>query len=210
MELFERSCLLDIGQTHPSVSNIVKELKEAGLVSDSKSEDDRRATVILLTEKGENLKGKLYKAGADVEKIVASIESQSTDKLWQAIDNWEVALYERSFLERVADIRAAGDSRVVEIVDYRPEFLMTFKRLNIMWINSHWSLEPHDLEVLEGGEVVDMFFPRPALKCKSFRAGRSRLGRKPFRVREGMIWSHNRRHSRSESRCGPLHGGRVK
>ncbi len=44
--------------------------------------------------------------------------------------------------------KARHDSRNVEIVDYRHEYLMAFKRLNIMWINSHWSLEPHDLEVL--------------------------------------------------------------
>ena len=45
-----------IGQTHPSVSSIVKELKAAGLVSDGKSEEDRRATVIALTDRGMELR----------------------------------------------------------------------------------------------------------------------------------------------------------
>ena len=137
-----------IGQSHPSVSNIVKELKNAGLVTEGKSDEDRRTTIITLTEKGLDLKDKLIQVCKDVESIVQTIEIQSSDKLWLALDNWEKALAEKSLLKRVQDEKALRDKQVVEIVDYRPEYFMTFKRLNIMWINSHWSLEPHDLEVL--------------------------------------------------------------
>ncbi|WP_289744307.1 bifunctional helix-turn-helix transcriptional regulator/GNAT family N-acetyltransferase [Muribaculum intestinale] len=137
-----------IGQTHPSVSSIVKELKAAGLVSDGKSEEDRRATVIALTDRGMELRSKLHRVCTDVENAVRSIESQASNRLWQALDNWEDALAEKSLLKRVEEERTLHGSRNVEIVDYRPEHLMTFKRLNIMWINSHWSLEAHDLEVL--------------------------------------------------------------
>ena len=137
-----------IGQSHPSVSNIVKELKNAGLVTDGKSDEDRRTTIITLTGKGLDLKDKLIQVCKDVESIVRTIEIQSSDKLWLALDNWEKALAEKSLLKRVQDEKALRDKQVIKIVDYRPEYFMTFKRLNIMWINSHWSLEPHDLEVL--------------------------------------------------------------
>lgn len=142
-----------IGQTHPSVSNIVKELKTAGLVTDCKSDEDRRATIVALTPSGLDLKDRLQRACADVENVVRTIEAGSADKLWLAIDSWENALSEKSLLKRVADEKASHDSRQIEITDYRPEHLMTFKRLNIMWINSHWSLEPHDLEVLNDPEA---------------------------------------------------------
>ena len=137
-----------IGQSHPSVSNIVKELKNAGLVTEGKSDEDRRTTIITLTGKGLDLKDKLIQVCKDVESIVRTIEIQSSDKLWLALDNWEKALAEKSLLKRVQDEKALRDKQVIKIVDYRPEYFMTFKRLNIMWINSHWSLEPHDLEVL--------------------------------------------------------------
>lgn len=137
-----------IGQTHPSVSNIVKELKAAGLVNDAKSGEDRRATIVALTEKGMELRGLLRQVCDDVESVVRKIEAESPDKLWQALDSWENALSERSLLKRVAEEKESQVSRNIEVVDYRPEHLITFKRLNIMWINSHWSLEPHDLEVL--------------------------------------------------------------
>lgn len=137
-----------IGQTHPSVSNIVKELKAAGLVTDGKSDEDHRSTIVTFTDKGKEMMPRLRRVCDDVESVVRSIESQAADRLWQAIDNWERALSEKSLLKRVEEKKAARDSRLVEVVDYSPEYLMTFKRLNIMWINSHWSLEPHDLELL--------------------------------------------------------------
>lgn len=65
-----------------------------------------------------------------------------------ALDNWEASLAEKSLLKRVKEAKSRHDHTHVEVVDYQPEHLITFKRLNIMWINSHWSLEPHDLEVL--------------------------------------------------------------
>lgn len=137
-----------IGQTHPSVSNMVKEMSEAGLITYCKDESDRRATVLYLTDKGRALKNPLKRACADVESVVRSIDGTSDNKLWEAIGRWEEALLEKSLLTRVCEEKKRATARTVRIVDYAPEYLRVFKRLNIMWINSHWSLEPHDLEVL--------------------------------------------------------------
>ena len=137
-----------IGQTHPSVSNLVKDLVAAGLVEEAKNGSDRRTTLVRLTEKGLSLKPQLTKVSEDVRAVVAAIDSKATYKLWSAMDYWESCITEKSLFSRVADEKKRRESRTVEIVDYRPEHLAVFKRLNIMWINSHWSLEPHDLEVL--------------------------------------------------------------
>lgn len=142
-----------IGQTHPSVSNIVKELAAADLAAMEKARDDQRSTIVCLTAKGDELYSRMKRVCADVESVVEEIESQSPHKLWTAIDNWERALAEKSLLKRVMEMKNKKFVSVVEIVDYTPEYLMTFKRLNIMWINSHWSLEPHDLEVLNDPEA---------------------------------------------------------
>ncbi|MDE6486549.1 MAG: bifunctional helix-turn-helix transcriptional regulator/GNAT family N-acetyltransferase [Muribaculaceae bacterium] len=141
-----------IGQTHPSVSNLVKELTAAGLTEESKSGDDRRTTLVRLSAKGRKLEPQLMQVCEDVKAVVESIDSKATDRLWNAIGYWERCLDEKSLLARVADERKRRESDVVEIVDYSPEHLEVFKRLNIMWINSHWSLEPHDLEVLSSPE----------------------------------------------------------
>lgn len=137
-----------IGQTHPSVSNLVKDLITAGLVEETKDDTDRRTTHIRLTEKGLELKPQLAKISKDVRAVAEEIDSKATYRLWEAMDYWETCLAEKSLLSRVADEKKRRESRNIEIVDYRPEYLAVFKRLNIMWINSHWSLEPHDLEAL--------------------------------------------------------------
>lgn len=141
-----------IGQSHPSVCNIVRELKAEGIVTDTKDESDRRATCISLTEKGWSLQSGLREAEKDVRKAVEAIESDADHKLWDAMTVWEQKLSEKSLLKRVMEEKAANKDRKVDIVDYTDEYFMTFKRLNIMWINSHWSLEAHDLEVLNNPE----------------------------------------------------------
>lgn len=137
-----------IGQTHPSVSNIVKDLAAAGLVEETKDETDRRATLVKLTEKGMKLKPQLIEVSRDVRAVTAEIDSKTTSRLWPAMDYWENCITEKSLFSRVADEKKRRESRTIDIVDYSPQYLTVFKRLNIMWINSHWSLEPHDLEVL--------------------------------------------------------------
>ena len=141
-----------IGQTHPSVTNFVKDLVAAGLVEETRDSADRRTTLVKLTKKGVELKPRLTKVSEDVRTVVASIDSNATDKLWTAINHWERCIAEKSLLSRVAVEKERRESHIVEIVDYREEHLAVFKRLNIMWINSHWSLEPHDLEVLSSPE----------------------------------------------------------
>lgn len=136
-----------IGQSHPSVSTIVKEMNKAGLVVLSRDGTDRRSTFVKLTDYSDSLRGQLKNVCDDVAKAVEGIESPDC-RLWDAITNWENRLSEKSLLVHVSEIKTGRDAVKIEIVEYSPEYLATFKRLNIMWINSHWSLEAHDLEVL--------------------------------------------------------------
>lgn len=40
----------------------------------------------------------------------------------------------------------------MEIVDYTPQYKEDFKRLNVEWISTYFTLEPHDLEQLDDPE----------------------------------------------------------
>lgn len=141
-----------IGQTHPSVSNLVKEMASAGVITETRDDSDRRSTLVSLTEKGLSMRDSLLRACEDVREAVSAIDSQSENKMWDAIGFWEEKLEEKSLLTRVAEVKSRKKATKIEITDYSPEYLSVFKRLNIMWINSHWSLEPHDLEVLGNPE----------------------------------------------------------
>jgi len=42
----------------------------------------------------------------------------------------------------------------VQIVDYQTEYRDDFKRLNLVWIEKYFTVEPHDLEQLEHPETI--------------------------------------------------------
>ena len=142
----------EIGQSHPSVSTIVKEMVKAGLVFEPENNTDKRCTLITLTERGRDLGAELITQLRDVERAVEQLSLECENDLWAAISDWQKALKQKSMLERVKAIKKERENSEVEIVDYRPEHKAAFFDLNRRWIESHWELEPHDVEVLENPE----------------------------------------------------------
>lgn len=142
----------EIGQSHPSVSTIVKEMMKAGLVSGVDDKSDRRCTFITLTEYGKSLSQELMTQLRDVERAVEQISSECENDLWAAIADWEKALGRKSILERVKEIKERREHSEVEIVEYQPQYKKAFYELNRKWIELYWELESHDIEVLENPE----------------------------------------------------------
>lgn len=142
----------EIGQSHPSVSTIVKEMIKAELIVEVDDKADRRCTLITLTEYGKSLSHELIAQLRDVERAVEQISSECDNDLWAAIADWEKALGRKSILERVREIKEQRENAEVEIVDYQPQYKKTFYELNRKWIELYWELEPHDIEVLENPE----------------------------------------------------------
>lgn len=142
----------EIGQSHPSVSTIVKEMIKSGLIEEVDDKADRRCTLITLTEYGKSLSQELIAQLRDVERAVEQISSECDNDLWAAIAEWEKALARKSILERVREIKEQREHSEVEIVEYQPQYKKAFYELNRKWIELYWELEPHDIEVLENPE----------------------------------------------------------
>lgn len=142
----------EIGQSHPSVSTIVKEMIKSGLIEDVDDKADRRCTLITLTEYGKSLSQELIAQLRDVERAVEQISSECDNDLWAAIAEWEKALARKSILERVREIKEQREHSEVEIIEYQPQYKKAFYELNRKWIELYWDLEPHDIEVLENPE----------------------------------------------------------
>ena len=142
----------EIGQSHPSVSTIVKEMIKVGLVAEVDGKSDRRYTLITLTEHGKNLSKELIAQLRDVERAVEQISSECKNDLWAAIADWEKAIGHKSIFERVREIKDRREHSEVEIVEYQPQYKRAFYDLNRKWIELYWELEPHDIEVLENPE----------------------------------------------------------
>jgi len=142
----------EIGQSHPSVSTIVKEMMKAELITEVDDKTDRRCTLITLTEYGKSLSQELIAQLRDVERAVEQISSECDNDLWAAIADWEKALGRKSILDRVREIKEQREHSEVEIVEYQPQYKKAFYELNRKWIELYWELEPHDIEVLENPE----------------------------------------------------------
>ena len=106
----------EIGQTHPSVSNIVKEMAAGGLIREVADKTDRRRTTIALSPQGRKACDMLAEACEDVATAVEEVSEATRHDLWRAIGEWEEQLAQKSLLERVKEARRARESREVRII----------------------------------------------------------------------------------------------
>lgn len=138
----------EIGQTHPSVSNIVKEMAAEKLIKNAATKTDKRRTTIALSPYGRKVCDSLPEVCGDMAVAIEEISSVTRNDLWKAIGEWEVQLSQRSLLDRVKEVRKARESQEVRIIPYEPCHQQVFRSLNEQWITQHWQLEEHDRECI--------------------------------------------------------------
>jgi len=142
----------EIGHSHPSVSNIIKEMSGKGYVKENKDRDDGRRNVIGLSAKGKGIAKKMIDQYADVTAAIDSISHQTKHDLWKAMEEWEFLLSEKSLLKRVEEEKKARESKNVEIVGYEPRYREVFKALNEEWIRTYFEMEEADHKALDNPE----------------------------------------------------------
>jgi N-acetylglutamate synthase-like GNAT family acetyltransferase/DNA-binding MarR family transcriptional regulator len=140
---------LDIGHSHPSVSQIVKEMTKNGITITLKSKEDSRVNVVKLSKKGKELQPLLAIQCQDVEQAIEKLVAESDSDLWQAIEQTELKLSENDFYQRVRNERKDREKPQVEIFDFSEEYKADFSELNKQWILKYWQLEQADLDALD-------------------------------------------------------------
>ena len=133
-----------IGHSHPSVSQIVKEMTNLGLTTTAKSVSDARVSVVKLSDKSQQLIPTIENQYLDVTQAAVELVEEMQYDLWKAIEEMEFLLARKDFYTRVREKRKACESEQVEIIDYSPEFYEDFKRLNSEWIEKYFKLEETD------------------------------------------------------------------
>lgn len=142
----------EIGQTHASVSQVVREMVKNGFVTERKDKDDQRKNFISLTKKGKNAAMKLQEQHEDVAAAIDRAFSESQYDLWKAIEEWEYLLEQKSLLRRVEEEKKKREGSQVRIVDYQAEYRKAFKDLNEEWITQHFKMEESDHKALDHPE----------------------------------------------------------
>ncbi len=142
-----------IGHSQPSVTKIIKEMAKAELVKDNLKTNDKRRNVTDLTEKGKSVAEKMIKIQcADIDKAIDGIIDEATHNLWEAIEEWEFLLEQKSLFKRVNDQKKLRESKDVQIVEYTPQYREVFKSLNEEWISNYFEIEETDSNALDNPE----------------------------------------------------------
>lgn len=169
----------EIGHSHPSVSNIIKEMVAKGLVKETKDKSDGRRNVVMLSAKGKKISESFTEQCVDVTAAIERITRQTRNDLWEAIEEWENLLSEKSLLQRVKEEKKARNAKDIKIVPYEPCYQSAFKSLTEEWINAHWQMEEADKKAVEhpqeyiidrGGAIfVALYKEQPVGVCALYK-----------------------------------------
>ena len=174
----------EIGHSHPSVSNTIKEMAASGIVQEAKDPSDGRRNVVALSAKGKKMTETLAEECADMTAMIEQIAAQTHNDLWHAIEEWENLLSEKSLLERVKEVKKQRERQDIRITRYEPRYQEAFRSLNEEWINRYFQMEPGDYAALDnpqefildkGGEVfVALYQNEPVGVCALIKANDER------------------------------------
>lgn len=139
----------EIGHSQPSVSKIIQEMTVAGLVQENRESLDKRRNVVALTTKGIILSDKIKVQCLDVDAAIESVILEARHNLWEAIEEWEFLLEQKSLLRRVQEQKKLRESKDVKIVAYEEQYQTAFKSLNEEWISAYFQMEEADYKALD-------------------------------------------------------------
>ena len=139
----------EIGHTHPSVSQIVREMAAQGFVTEKKGQEDGRKNFIVLADKGWEAWEKMQPQIADVSAAVEQAMTETHHDLWRALGEWEFLLEQKDLLQRVREEKKRREARDIAIVDCTPEHYQAFHDLNEEWISRYFKMEESDHKALD-------------------------------------------------------------
>ncbi len=139
----------EIGHTHPSVSQIVREMAGHGYVTERKGASDGRKNFVLLSATGQQLRDKMQPQLDDVTVAIEKAIRETHHDLWKAIGEWELLLEQKSLFQRVRDEKKARESGQVELVAFESRYQPAFRQLNEEWITRYFRMEESDYKALD-------------------------------------------------------------
>ena len=132
----------ELNMTHPSVSQIVKEMKKRGLIMSVKDITDKRKSLLSLSDKGMKMLPALKPIWKDIASGIHKILLEHKNSIMGAIEEVERSLMEEKPLDVwVGEVTADRLMDEVEIIDYKPRYRELFRDLNYEWIKKYFKIE---------------------------------------------------------------------
>lgn len=141
-----------VGQTHSAISQLTTRLVRDGWVSTASDPGDKRTRRLTLTAKAEDA---LQAAKPLWRAMREGLEQRVREA---GLDAGVLRQLEQVAAPGLADIIAAKvrahQQEAVRIVPLRPELREHFYRLNAIWLERYFVLEPYDIEVMSNPEAI--------------------------------------------------------
>ena len=144
----------EIGHSHVSVSQIIKEMVKKGIVIEKSDKKDGRKTLVRLSKKGEEQAKKIQDQYTDVTKTVESMLAQTTNDLWKAIAEWEHLIEQKSLVKRVQEQKKTRERAGIRLVPFSKKYGRAFKELNVEWISAYFKMEEADYKSLDNPDLI--------------------------------------------------------
>ena len=135
-----------LGMTHPAIVQVVNSLNNKGLIIQRKSTEDKRKTLIELTEKGKKELDRIKPVLNEVELAVESIINEKDTNLTYLLSKLNDAVTGKILLQMVNEASKQKAIREINIVPYQGKYKSEFARLNYEWLEKYFKTDEPEAE----------------------------------------------------------------
>ncbi len=135
-----------LGMTHPAIVQIVNSLNNIGMITQSKSADDKRITLIKLTEKGKEELNRINPVLTEIESAVESIINEIDVNLKYSLSKLSEAVKNKMLTMKVNEGLKQKSIDEVNIVPYKRKYKSDFAKLNYEWLEKYFNTEKGEAE----------------------------------------------------------------
>ncbi|MFC2094446.1 GNAT family N-acetyltransferase [Bacteroidota bacterium] len=135
-----------LGMTHPAIVQMVNSLNSIGLISQSKSVDDKRITLIELTKKGKEELNRIKPVLTEIELAVKIMINEIDANLRYSLAKLSEAVKSKLLLQKVNEGLKQKASQEINIVPYNRKYKSDFAQLNYEWLEKYFKKEKAEAE----------------------------------------------------------------
>jgi DNA-binding MarR family transcriptional regulator/predicted GNAT family N-acyltransferase len=151
-ELSVQSLADNLGITHPAVVQLTDQLLQKGFVKTEKLLDDKRVTIICITEKGREKFESIKPVLNEIESSINSLLSETGYDMMNVISKLEDSLNSEKLIKNISEKIKEKQLNSVRIVLYQKKYKKEFKRLNTEWLEKYFAVEKIDKKIMNSPE----------------------------------------------------------
>jgi DNA-binding MarR family transcriptional regulator/N-acetylglutamate synthase-like GNAT family acetyltransferase len=135
-----------LGMTHPAIVQMVNSLHKQGLVSQSKSADDKRLNLLELTKAGYEELEKLEPVIIIIENAIESIIDEIDANMKYAFTKLDNLIRSNLLTRKIYSELKLNAMKEILIVPYNKKYKNDFTRLNYEWLDKYFKTEKTEAE----------------------------------------------------------------